>query len=306
MKTMTFGIEIETTGLRRQKAAETIATLIHGNVTHAGGPYDRWNATAPDGRTWSCCHDGSVTGATTGNMAEIVSPILTWADIETVQTIVRALKSAGAKTDASCGIHIHVGAQGMDTASLIRLCKMDAAKEGLMAQSFGISEDRRQRWCQPISTSFMMRLNRAKPKTLEDFAKCWYGDQSWESHAANHYDHSRYHLLNLHSLFQKGKIENGKVTRLGTIEFRAFNGTLHAGKIKAYIQFCLALVAMAKASKSASARVSITDNPKYAMRCWLLRLGFIGDEFTTARKHLTDLLPGDCAFRHGRPGTRAA
>ena len=38
MKTMTFGIEIETTGLRRQKAAETIATLIHGNVTMRADP----------------------------------------------------------------------------------------------------------------------------------------------------------------------------------------------------------------------------------------------------------------------------
>ena len=42
------------------------------------------------------------------------------------------------------------------------------------------------------------------------------------------------------------------------------------------------------------------ENPKYAMRTWLLRLGFIGDEFATARDILTKNLEGDTAFRHGR------
>ena len=40
-------------------------------------------------------------------------------------------------------------------------------------------------------------------------------------------------------------------------------------------------------------------NPKYAMRTWLLRLGFIGDEFATAREILTRNLRGDAAFRSG-------
>ncbi len=57
---------------------------------------------------------------------------------------------------------------------------------------------------------------------------------------------------------------------------------------------------MAKDAKSASPKPQQNDNPKYAMRTWLLRLGFIGEEFATARDILTRNLTGDAAFRNGR------
>ena len=82
-----------------------------------------------------------------------------------------------------------------------------------------------------------------------------------------------------------------------TIEFRAFNGTLHAGEVKSYIQLCLAISHQALTTKAASPTRPDTDNPKYTFRCWLLRLGFIGDEFETARLHLTKRLPGNAAWR---------
>ena len=66
------------------------------------------------------------------------------------------------------------------------------------------------------------------------------------------------------------------------------------------IQLCLALSQMAKTVASASPKQPQVENPKYAMRTWLLRLGFIGDEFATARDILTKNLEGDTAFRHGR------
>ena len=106
-------------------------------------------------------------------------------------------------------------------------------------------------------------------------------------------------MLNLHATFTKG-----------TIEFRLFqfdapsggkqNG-LHAGQLKSYIQLCLALSQLAKQVKTASSNPQQTENPKYAMRTWLLRLGFIGDEFKTARELYTKRLEGDTAFRNGRP-----
>ena len=77
-------------------------------------------------------------------------------------------------------------------------------------------------------------------------------------------------------------------------------GGLHAGELKSYIQLCLALSQMAKTVASASPKQPQVENPKYAMRTWLLRLGFIGDEFATARDILTKNLEGDTAFRHGR------
>ena len=57
---------------------------------------------------------------------------------------------------------------------------------------------------------------------------------------------------------------------------------------------------MAKTVKTASPKPQQNENPKYAMRTWLLRLGFIGDEFKTARELLTKRLSGDTAFRNGR------
>ena len=108
-----------------------------------------------------------------------------------------------------------------------------------------------------------------------------------ESRRDQHYDDSRYHCLNLHSVFQKG-----------TVEFRLFNGTLHAGKIKAYIQFCLAIGAQALNQSCASRRKTQTSNEKYTFRTWLLRLGLNGEEFATARQHLLANLPGCIAWKY--------
>lgn len=305
MKNQKFGIEVETTGLSRHHAARIIADLLgEGSRLEHRSSYDAWVAIGPDGREWKAVSDSSVNTSGEG-MAEIVSPICTWEDIDLIQAIIRALRDAGARTDASCGIHIHVSADGFDAAGLTRLTKMVAAKEKLVHAALGINPNRIYRWCRPVDRAFLERLESRKPKTLEAFAATWYNDaHSWAYDATEHYHPSRYHLLNLHATFQKGTIRNGRIERLGTIEYRAFDGTMHAGKIKAYLQFCLALTHYAKASKSACGRESTLDATKYTMRCWLLRLGFKGDEFKTARKHLMSLLPGDSAWR--TPEQRAA
>ena len=75
---------------------------------------------------------------------------------------------------------------------------------------------------------------------------------------------------------------------------------IHAGQLKSYIQLCLALSEMAKEVRTASPKPQQHENPKFAMRTWLLRLGFIGEEFATARNILTRNLSGDTAFRFGR------
>lgn len=111
----------------------------------------------------------------------------------------------------------------------------------------------------------------------------WYNGASRQR---EHYNNSRYHCLNLHSVFQKG-----------TIEFRLFNGTTHAGKIKAYIQLCLAIGAQALNQTNASRRKTQTTNEKYTFRTWLLRLGLNGDEFKTARLHLLKHLDGCIAWK---------
>ena len=292
MKTQTFGIEIETTGLGRRRTAETIARFFGTTAQYVGAHLDDWKVPMPDGRHWTVERDGSVNDPS----AEVVSPVCGWEDIGMVQEVVRALRKAGAKADASCGIHIHVGLGQHTPASLRRLVNLVNAKEDLLTQALGISPERRARWCKPVEPVFLAELNRRKPDTMEALAQLWYHTNNdgrytdWRRHAASHYDMSRYHLLNLHAAFSTERPAH-------TIEFRAFNGTLHAGEIKSYIQLCLAISHQALTTKSASPTRPETDNPKYTFRCWLLRLGFIGDEFETARLHLTKRLPGNAAWR---------
>ena len=57
---------------------------------------------------------------------------------------------------------------------------------------------------------------------------------------------------------------------------------------------------LAKELKTASPKPQQTENPKFAMRTWLIRLGLVGEEFSTARSFLTKNLDGDAAFRYGR------
>ena len=56
---------------------------------------------------------------------------------------------------------------------------------------------------------------------------------------------------------------------------------------------------MARDAKRVSSTLTETDNDKYAFRCFLLRLGFIGKEYKTARKILLRNLTGNSAFRYG-------
>lgn len=166
-----------------------------------------------------------------------------------------------------------------------------ASKEDLLFKAVGVSASRAARWCKKTEQSFVEQMNRTKPTTESSIERIWYGGNS---HRSTHYDSSRYHALNLHSLWQgKG------------IEFRCFNGTTHAGKIKTYIQLCLAISHQALTQKGASAKKTASANEKYTFRTWLLRMGMIGDEFETARKWLLENLSGDIAFKNGRPRTAA-
>ena len=284
MKTQTFGTEIEVNRISRQAAARAIAGVLStdgytAEVRHEGGSYDAWVVIDREGRRWKCVSDASIAGSRDQG-TEFVTPVCRWEDLETVQACVRALRAAGAHADASCGIHVHVGLGSHTPRTLRNLVNLVNAKEDLLTQALQISPARRERWCQPVDPDFLATLNRRKPTTSEELARIWYDDRNWEWHAHQHYDPSRYHLLNLHAVWQKG-----------TIEFRAFNSTLHAGEVKAYIQLCLAISHQALTVASASPNRPVTDNPAYTFRCWLLRLGMNGEEFKTARTHRPDTPP---------------
>lgn len=293
IKDQAFGMELEFTGLTRQKAAETIAQVIGGTVAYAGGVYKAWTVNDAQGRKWTVESDSSVT-TDGGEQCEFVTPKCTYDDIPTVQECVRALRKAKAKVNSSCGLHIHIDGANHTPKSLKNLVFTFRAKEDLIFKAVGTQRSRLGHWCKPIDDELVDNIKKLKTTDDSSLRSTWYDTyRDWHAESA-HYHASRYHALNLHSLWFRG-----------TVEFRLFEATLHAGEIRAYITLCLAMSAQAINAKRASADVLDNGNDKYAMRCWLLRLGFIGDEFKACREHLLKRLDGNAAWRDD-PSTYAS
>jgi len=85
------------------------------------------------------------------------------------------------------------------------------------------------------------------------------------------------------------------------ISFPWFSKLPNPEEIKAYSQFITKLCEMAKTQKRITVKEKEVDNEKYAFRCFLLRLGFIGEEFKNHRKILLQNLSGSSAFKGGAP-----
>ena len=296
MKTQTIGVEIELTGLTRKAAAETVANYFGTTAKYTGGDYNAYEVKDTDNRIWKFMRDASIKpqeyingekwSANEDYKVELVTPILNYGDIETLQEVVRKIRKAGGFVNSSCGCHIHIGAEKFTASTVRNLINSVASKEDLLYKALKVHENRKH-YCKPTDKDFLKALNEKKPETMAQLAAIWY-DEPEETALRNHghYHSSRYTIVNLHALFTKG-----------TIEFRIFNSTLHAGEVKAYIQFCLALTHQALTTRKAIYRPTITDNEKYTFRCWMLRLELNGEEFKTCRHHFLKNLEGDAAWR---------
>jgi methionine--tRNA ligase beta chain len=289
IKNQNFGVEIEMTGITRSTAAKVIAGYFNTTATHIGGCYDSYSVRDNDNRQWKIMRDASLRCTNrSGEQAsalysvEFVTPICNYNDIETIQELVRKLRGAGARVNSSCGMHCHIDASTHTPKTLRNIVNIMASKEDLLYKSLKVNVSR-EHYCQKMDTRFLDEINNRPPLSMEQLKSMWYdgGDYSYR-----HYDDSRYHGLNLHSVFSKG-----------TIEFRLFNSTLHAGEVKSAIQLCLAISHQALIQKSARHTKTVSDNEKYTFRTWLLRLGLIGDEFKTARHHLLKNLDGNIAWK---------
>lgn len=304
MKAQTFGVEVEGNGITREHAAQVAAGFFgtnHYANTAAVDGYYTWSAWDQHGRKWKFQRDCSIHGPD-AEKCELVTPILTYEDLETFLDLLKKLRGAGMKSNPKrgCGVHIHIGLKGLDgrdhdARSLRNLANMMAAHEEQIGRAIWIADDRVHGYCKVINKDFLNRLNKEKPKTMEDLKKVWYEGNHATYGQEQHYNDSRYHMLNLHASFTKG-----------TIEFRLFQfdnphgeskGGIHAGKMRAYIQLCLAMSEAAKTAKTVSPKKQQTENDKFAMRTWMIRMGMIGDEFKTAREHLLKKLTGNAAWR---------
>ncbi|HEX2951001.1 MAG TPA: amidoligase family protein [Armatimonadota bacterium] len=291
-----FGLEIETVGRTRRDVATAICSVVGGNVEHVATPacYDPYHVTDTDGRVWKVVADSSLTNVSADFRAEIVSPILCYDDIPLLQQIVRAVRQAGARCDERCGLHLHLSHPSVTPKALAILAKTMFKQEELIYAALGVTQERMARYCKPLNPAFIDRVSRATPKTFPQLNRMWYGKYN---PTPQRYDSTRYAILNLNAFFLRG-----------AVEMRAYAGSLHAGKVKAAIQFGMALLVKALNTHAASAKKRKYDpaSARYDFRVFLISaLGMNGDEFKTARKHLLTLMPGDAAFKYGRPTGKA-
>jgi hypothetical protein len=161
---------------------------------------------------------------------------------------------------------IAIPMEGHTGITLRNLINMIYSKQELIIKSLGISGE-------IINEEFVKGINEAEIRTLEEFkTKADYIGK--ENCKGIEFD-----------------FENKKVS------FKFMNEE----KIEAYTQFIELLDQSAKELKHASAKVSVTDNPKFTFRVFLIRLGMVGDEYKTTRKILLKNLEGNAAFRYGKP-----
>lgn len=282
MKDQTFGIEIETSGVSRHDIATIIADYYGTTPYYIGTYYDTWAAETSDGRVWKCMSDSSVITTNCGKMCEIVSPILKYEDMNDLQEIVRLVRAAGAKSSTSlgCGIHVHIGAKDHTVQTLKNVVNFMSGYQDIIYKALAIDSSRESRWCKKLESVLVDKFNDRDTNTNLKQQIAWYGTSNVEAEKSKHYNQSRYHGINLHAVFTKG-----------TVEFRLFNGTLHAGKIRAYICLCLAINNFALNARSVS-RKRKQDNWSDCkkMNLMLSYIGLDGEEFKNCRKHLTDPL----------------
>lgn len=291
IKTQKFGVEVECTGLTRAAAAKAVAKVIGGSPDHFGGSYDRYDVYDNQGRCWKIMSDASIRCTTkNGDPAsklysvELVTPILEYKDMAVLQEVVRSIRRSGGVCNESTGIHIHIDFEPYDAQKLRNLVNIFASKEDMLYQALQVNTNRANTYCKKVDKHFLEELNKKKPRELQTIKRLWYGDDR-EYHS--HYDSSRYRCLNLHPVFTDNNIE-----------IRAFNSSLNAGVLRAYISLVLAVSNQALMQKSASPRVTQSENPRYTFRCWLIRIGLNGDEFKNCRKHLLSHLEGNIAWLH--------
>ena len=298
-ETTHFGIEVEFTGITRKEAAEAVAKMVDGSVRGVG----RYEVTAADRRVWKIVDDcsvaarrkngGRIVNAGSDYRCELVSPILSYQqDIDTVQAIIRKLRKTGAFVAGTAGIHIHLDGAPHTPQSIRNFMNIIASKNDLLYKALQIKADR-MNYCKKIDSYLVERMNRVKPTTFEQISEIWYA--GYNEARSNHYHNSRYHFLNLHSFFQGNH----------TVELRGFNSELHAGKVRSYIVLALALNNQALTQRNASSQRVQAENEKFAMRTYLNRIGFIGDEFKSCREHLCQHLDGNGAWRFGSIGGRS-
>jgi len=297
LKQQKFGVEIEFTGITRCEAISVVAEYFGTQYTFNGGRLFAYSTPDTVNRIYKVVGDssieaqkevnGSIEPALSEYKCELVTPPLVYKDIEDLQCIIENISKKGGFVNSSCGIHVHIDAVNHTSASLKNILNIVISKQDMLFKALGV-EQCREKFCNKLEEDLVYLINITKNTNLDMklIEYVWYS--GYENEKRNdHNNQSRHHIVNLHSFFTKG-----------TLEFRCFNSTFHTGKVKAYIQLCLAISFQAIRQKKSSSKNTISTNEKYTFRTWLIRLGLNGEEYKTCRELLLAGLDGNIAWRN--------
>lgn len=201
MKKQTIGVEVEMNNITRERAARIAAIFFDTRrfaYTADRNGYCTWSAWDRQGREWKFQRDSSIEGPD-DERCEMVTPILTYDDMETLQELIRRLRKAGAKSDATrcCGVHIHIGANGHTAQTLRNLANIMASHEDLLASALYLDAYRIDHYCRTVDPRFLEAVNTKKPHTMARLADIWYTSHDASSGRSQHYNDSRYHMASI-------------------------------------------------------------------------------------------------------------
>ena len=289
-----YGIEIEFSWNGQLPSYATIAQAI----TEAGVPcvstvgYSQSiHNVAP---TWKIVPDGSVT-----NGGELVSPILSGLDgKEQLRTVLRVIKGMGAKTDRSCGIHVHHDAGDMNSKQLANIAELYKSHEAIIDQFVSASRRREAgpQYCGTMNTSIpyfenasqrvFQNINGASPMTDKD--------SFIRSISPGRYNNVNYQAYLRH----------------GTIEFRQHHSSLNVNKIWTWVVFTQTIMTVAKSHRGKITGRTVNTGPEHTrqLRGLLREMGMrkanqYDDVTLDAYKRLMKRLPREMRvnYRNGDP-----
>lgn len=269
------------------------------DVVHVGGYYDKWSVKDTRGRKWVFMSDGSIETEvrqddgtyrrrfSPHHSVELVTPTLGYGELGMLRGVVEHLRSFGLKTNESCGVHVHVSCDVDDSPeSLGTLLRLAVGREDMIYESLGVTREREMAWCHKTRESVAEAI--AEAEDMDGVWDAWYTYENAEGHTRwsdreEHYNGTRYHGINLHSLY------GGK-----GVEFRYFNGTMDADRIVAYGQLCAGMLSFSLNNPGSPCKFHDADNYTQERKRQLFegflkkRLGLSGVEFQTTRRILLE------------------
>jgi len=207
-----FGVEIEFTGIHPDTAIEALRA--------AGVECYREDYNHQTRTYWKIIGDSSIRpprGVPRDHCGELVSPPLSGEDgLAMLKRAAEALKSAGAKTNASCGLHVHVDGNDLTAGEILGVVERYAHFEETI-DSFMPKHRRNNRYTQTLGGGFLNSLR---------------------SHVAR--NNNPYETFRRTDRYRKVNVVS--YARHGTVEFRQHHGTVDFNKIQNWVKFCVNFV----------------------------------------------------------------